>query len=135
MTEQSTGSTEPNASMPVANPFAWCDIEVTDLDRAREFYGTIFEWEFTPFGDEFLLAAKDGALVCGLMKTDGAAAGRGLRGYVQTDDLEGTLERIVAAGGAVVKARQEIGGDFGWWAWFRDPSGVTLGLATDRPAS
>lgn len=127
--------TDVGPSTPVANPFEWCDIEVTDLDRAREFYGAVFGWEFTAFGDEFLMASKDGALVCGLAKVEGEVAGRGLRGYIPTDDLEGTLERIEAAGGAVAKTRQEIGGEFGWWAWFRDPSGLILGLATDRPAT
>jgi uncharacterized protein len=135
MTEQSTSpaSGDVGPSSPVTNPFDWCDIEVTDLERAREFYGTVFGWEFTAFGDEFLMASKDGALVCGFAKADGEVAGRGLRGYISTDDLEGTLERIVAAGGEVAKTRQEIGGGFGWWAWFRDPSGLVLGLATDRP--
>jgi uncharacterized protein len=136
MTDQSTSAApgQVGPSSPVANPFEWCDLEVTDLERAQEFYGTVFGWEFTPFGDSFALASKDGALVCGLAKVDGPVSGRGLRGYIPTDDLEGTLERIEAAGGSVAKTRQEIGGEFGWWAWFRDPSGLVLGLATDRPA-
>jgi len=133
MTEQTTTNLGP--STPVANPFSWCDIEVTDLARAEAFYGEVFGWEFVPFGDDFRMATTDGALVCGLMKADGAVAGRGLRGYIATDDLEATLRRIEAAGGSVAQARQEIGGDFGWWALFRDPSGVSLGLATDQPAA
>ncbi|MGH3455522.1 MAG: VOC family protein [Nocardioidaceae bacterium] len=133
MTEQTT--TNLGSSTPVANPFSWCDIEVTDPARAEAFYGEVFGWEFVPFGGDFRMATKDGALVCGLMKADGAVAGRGLRGYIATDDLEATLRRIEAAGGSVAQARQEIGGDFGWWALFRDPSGVSLGLATDQPAA
>lgn len=133
MTEQSTAEVGP--ATPVANPFSWCDIEVTDLAQAEAFYGEVFGWEFVPFGDDFRMATQDGALVCGLMKADGAVAGRGLRGYIATDDLEATLRRIEVAGGSVAQARQEIGGDFGWWALFRDPSGVCLGLATDKPAA
>ena len=134
MTEQSTNA-DPSASTPVANPFSWCDIEVSDLKQAESFFGEVFGWEFVPFGDDFAVATKDGALVCGVMKAEGPVAGRGLRGYIATDDLEGTLQRVEAAGGSVAKTRREIGGDFGWWAWFRDPSGVVLGLATDRPAA
>jgi predicted enzyme related to lactoylglutathione lyase len=134
MTEQSSGSIV-SASSPVANPFSWCDIEVADLKQAESFYGAVFGWEFVPFGEDFAMATKDGALVCGLMKADGPVAGRGLRGYIATDDLEGTLQRVEAAGGSVAKARGEIGGGFGWWATFGDPSGVVLGLATDKPAT
>ncbi|MGH3485506.1 MAG: hypothetical protein ACRDPQ_19970 [Nocardioidaceae bacterium] len=83
MTEQTTTNLGP--STPVANPFSWCDIEVTDLARAEAFYGEVFGWEFVPFGDDFRMATTDGALVCGLMKADGAVAGRGLRGYIATD--------------------------------------------------
>ena len=35
----------------------------------------------------------------------------------------------------LIKPRWEIGGEFGWWAWFRDPMRVVLRLATDRPAT
>ncbi len=47
--------------------------------------------------------------------------------------FEGTLERIVAAGGKVALARTEIQG-MGWFALFTDPTGNTVGLFTDKPA-
>ncbi len=50
-----------------------------------------------------------------------------------TDDLEGALDRVTAAGGTVVSQRTEIGGDMGWWAAFTDPAGRWIGFATDRP--
>jgi predicted enzyme related to lactoylglutathione lyase len=53
---------------------------------------------------------------------------------VQTADLEGTLERVVAAGGTVVKPRAVISEEYGWFALLADPDGLTIGLSTSRPA-
>lgn len=46
---------------------------------------------------------------------------------IQVDAIDAALERIEAGGGTVVTPRTEIP-NMGWFAYFRDPEGNTLGL-------
>ena len=48
--------------------------------------------------------------------------------YVQVEDIPETLAKISTLGGKVEKEKTEIGGDYGFYAIFRDPSGNRLGL-------
>jgi catechol 2,3-dioxygenase-like lactoylglutathione lyase family enzyme len=48
----------------------WIDLTTSDIDRAREFYGTVFGWTFESAGPEYggyINVAKDGHRVAGLM--------------------------------------------------------------------
>jgi predicted enzyme related to lactoylglutathione lyase len=116
----------------------WWELQVSDLEPARAFYGAVFGWTFQPFGDDFLMAsAPDGTPLGGLDGGTGkgeSPAGRGVRVYVQVEDLEATLAKVTAAGGAVTTPRTVITEEYGWFATFTDPSGLTLGLVSSNPA-
>lgn len=59
-------------SHPLGAP-CWIDLSTSDLDRARQFYGTVFGWTFESGGPEYggyASAFVDGALVAGLMAND-----------------------------------------------------------------
>ena len=117
------------------NIVTWWEIQVSDLDAAKTFYGAVFAWTFTDFYERFAIChAADGTMIGGLDRVDGEVAGRGVRLYVRTTDLEATLDRVVQAGGTVIKPRAVISEEFGWYALLADPQGVTIGLTTDRPA-
>ena len=112
----------------------WWEIPVPDLDDAKRFYGEVCGWTFQPFGEDYFAAlAPDGEMIGGVFKASGDDLGNGVRITFSTDDLEGALDRVTAAGGTVVTRRSEIGGDMGWWAAFHDPGGRWIGLSTDRP--
>jgi uncharacterized protein len=121
------------------NTVTWWELQVPDLEQGKAFYGAVFGWTFQPFGDDFELASgADGAPIGGLDGRTGkgeSPAGRGVRVYVQVEDLEATLAKVTAAGGAVTTPRTLITEEYGWFAYFTDPSGLTLGLATSNPAA
>ena len=52
--------------------------------------------------------------------------------YLNSDDIEGDLERVVAAGGKVVMPSMEIPMT-GWMAFFTDPAGNRMALYKNMP--
>lgn len=138
-THDSPATDTPTNEAPAADPregtVTWWEIQVSDLAVAKDFYAAVFGWTFTDFYDGFTIChGADGSMIGGLEQAEGEPAGRGVRVYVQTADLEGVLERVAAAGGTVVSPRAEISEEFGWFAVVADPSGLRIGLCSDRPA-
>lgn len=113
---------------------SWWEIPVPDLDDARRFYGEVFGWTFQPFGEDYFVAVgPDDEMLGGIFLASEGQLGNGVRITFETDDLEGALDRVTAAGGAVATPRSEIGGDMGWYGDFTDPAGRLIGFSTDRP--
>lgn len=119
------------------SPIAWFEIQVPELEQAKSFYGAVFGWTFQPYGEGFEMATSpDGQPVCGLDQSAGdvSPAGRHVRIYLATDELEGLLSRVTKAGGTVVAPRTLIDEENGWFATIADPSGMHLSLMTFKPA-
>jgi len=111
------------------NTVNWWEFPVDDLPAAQRFYGAVFGWKFTPFGADYsMAAAADGTPVGGFVTGDLPS----IRLYTGVDDLEGTLASAVAAGGKVLKERQFISEEFGWWALLQDANGHEFGLSTSN---
>ncbi len=120
--------------MSNVNPVGWFDIHVSNLERAKKFYETVFnmqlvdlpiEWgkqSFFPFNNES--PNISGALV---EKTDRAANGNNTIVYFETEDCTTEENRIEEAGGKIVQSKISIG-DFGFVAIFIDTEGNTIGL-------
>ncbi len=113
---------------------AWYEIHVPDLDVAQRFYGAVFGWSFQPFRDGYAVASEGGRPICGLSADQGSPAGRSVRVYLATDELESVLDRVRTAGGEVTQERTLVNEEFGWFALFTDPSGLSLGVMTSKPA-
>lgn len=120
----------------------WWEIETTDPDRFRRFHRAFSGWSFDPaFGDtelgaDYWIIHEDGQGIGGLQRAASSAVppSPGARIYVAVDDLEGALARVVELGGVVERSRVALGGDDRWFATFRDTTGISFGLWTDRPA-
>lgn len=142
-TQQEAGPQQESAGRPAAAPtdsrdgrVIWWEIQVPELEVAKAFYAAVFGWTYSAFGEGFVIChGPDGAMIGGLEQIDGEPAGRHVRVYVQTSDLEATLARVESAGGTVVQQRGVISEEYGWYALVTDPSGLTIGLCTDRSAS
>ena len=48
--------------------------------------------------------------------------------YIDTDDMDATLEKITANGGQIVRGKTPLG-EMGFLAWFKDSEGNILGLS------
>ncbi len=113
------------------------DITAEDPDRAAAFYKTVFGWQMDKW---------DGPMAYWMVTTGpdsspGIHGGMGLRSpgeapstviTIDVDDLDGTVESVVASGGSVEMPRHAIPG-VGWIAYFRDTEGTMFGVMQSDP--
>jgi hypothetical protein len=115
---------------PLGAP-CWIDLSTSDLDRAQDFYGTVFGWTFESAGPEYggyVNAAKDGQPVAGLMSNDPQwNSPDGWTSYLHTADIAATRSAATSAGATTCVAPMEIK-DKGHMAMLTDPTGAFFGL-------
>jgi uncharacterized protein len=114
------------------------EIPADDVDRAKEFYGSIFGWQLqdmpemdytvvrtTEIDEQTQMPTSPGAINGGLMRRTQETPTPVLT--IDVDSVEQALKQVEAAGGRVVRPRTEIPG-MGAFAYFTDTEGNTLGL-------
>jgi len=115
---------------PLGAP-CWIDLSTSDVDRAKDFYGTVFGWTFEDAGPEYggyVNAAKDGQPVAGLMYNDPQwHSPDGWTTYLHTADVTATLNAATSAGATTCVALMEVK-DKGHMAMLTDPTGAFVGL-------
>lgn len=112
---------------PLGAPI-WIDLSSSDIDRAQEFYGTVFGWTFETAGPDYggyINASVDGKPVAGLMANMDAPDG--WTTYFHTADIQATVSSAIAAGGTSCLQPMEVK-EKGWMAMGADPSGAMFGL-------
>ena len=117
------------------NPIVWVEIPATDLERAKTFYGAIFDIDVQGldlgelrFG--FLPMQPGGPNATGALVTHPtmyAPSQSGALVYFGVHDIEAVLARIETAGGRVIQRKKEVG-EFGYVAFFEDCEGNRIGL-------
>ncbi len=105
----------------------YVEISVTDLARAREFYGQAFGWRFNDYGPEYagIQTADGGSEVGGLGVGRDTGPG-GVVALLRSDDLDASVATVEAAGGSIVEAPYDYPG--GRRFIFGDPDGNVLGV-------
>lgn len=111
--------------------FDYIELTVTDLPAAQGFYEQAFGWEFTPYGPDYAGIKGPGREIGGLTSGSAPAHGGPLV-LLYSDDLDATVDSVVAAGGTVVDPPYEFPG--GRRFTFTDPSGNVLGAWTEAAA-
>ncbi len=105
------------------------ELIVPNPERAKSFYGEVFEWEFesTP-GSDYQLIRTGQPPYGGLMKRpEEMPVNAALQVYVAVDSVEDTLKKAEAMGAKVIVPRKEVPGA-GYFAVFEDPDGIVLGI-------
>ena len=128
------------------NPIVHFEIPADDVERAQEFYSTVFGWEIEKFDmppngstqgepyyavrtaevDDQNMIKKPGAINGGLMKR--SAPGQILTNYVSVESIDAMLEVISSHGGVIVMPKTEIAPGMGWIALFKDTENNIMGL-------
>jgi len=108
----------------------WLVIPAPDLEKAKEFYSSVFGWEISEFSPDFWIF-KSGTLSGGLSRGMEPAE-EGVTFSITVDDILTALDRIETVGGIPVRGKYEIGGGFGFSAVFRDPNGNLLELWAEK---
>lgn len=110
----------------------WIDLTVTDIAKARAFYGELLNWSFDDRGSDWggyhiiTIGGKDvgGAVQRTPEMNDGSPDAFAV--YLRTDDAEATAARAEAAGGSVVVPPMRVG-DQGTMLGLVGPDGAFVG--------
>lgn len=90
--------------MSAENQIDYVEIPVTDLNRAREFFSSMFGWSFQEWGDDYM-SFNDGRLGGGFRRSTEAAVSTGVLLIFFSDNLERDVDKVKALG---AKVSQEI---------------------------
>ena len=103
------------------------ELGVVDTDRARVFYGALFDWEFV---DEGVGTTIETPNIAGGLHGDDAGASPYL--FFKVDDLEAAISRVSELGGEVAgyesSSDAETVARFGRFVMCKDNQGSTFGL-------
>jgi predicted enzyme related to lactoylglutathione lyase len=124
----------------MSNALNWFEIPVTDLARAKSFYGSVLQADLreeTMSGTRMAILPYEkekggvgGALIAGEGFVPG---GQGVVVYLNAgDDLDGAISRVEAAGGKIVLGKTLISKDIGSIAQFLDTEGNRVALHSPR---
>ncbi len=114
----------------MANPFVHVELNTTDVDKAKAFYGKLFEWtlEDMPMGEFTYTVIKVGeGTGGGMMKHPIPGAPSAWLPYVLVADISASTKRAAALGAKVMKDVTEVP-DMGWLSIIADPTGAVLGF-------
>ncbi|ADU49739.1 VOC family protein [Intrasporangium calvum] len=121
------------------------EIQADDLERAKAFYGAVFDWSFEDFGQftgspywGITTGAEDqpginGGLLQRPAPTPGA--GQGTNAFVCTvgvENYDATERRILDAGGEVALPKTALTG-MAWQGYYLDTEGNTFGIHQPDP--
>lgn len=112
----------------MANPVVHFEIHGSDSKRLIDFYGGVFGWEANADNPQNYALIEKGAargIGGGLAQSDRAPA---VMIYIEVDDPQTTLDKIVEAGGTTVMPAQEVEDVGVTIAVFADPDGNNIGL-------
>lgn len=109
----------------------WTDLSTPDLDKAKEFYGQVFGWNFVDTGADFghyQLALVQGQSAAGMgpMQPDQQMPSAWTV-YFSTDDAAADTARVAELGGQVIMEIFPVGA-LGSMAICADPTGAVFGL-------
>ena len=115
----------------MANNLKHFAINCSDMDRAQNFYGCVFDWKFTPWGPPgfVLISTGEGGIQGALQKRRELVPGKSMTGFectIGVSDIDQTAAAVVAWGGKIIMPKVTIP-TVGTLIFFEDPEGNVAG--------
>ena len=118
---------------------SWVDLQTTDPEAAKTFYGGLFGWQFDdqamPQGGTYSMALKNGDVVAAISPQVPEVAAQGLppfwNTYITVDDVDAATAAVADAGGRVYMAPFEVM-DAGRMSTVADPTGAVVNFWQPR---
>ena len=104
-----------------------------DIDKTKQFFKSVFNWQFTDFGPEYSAFSSEAAGIDGgffLSELVSSTANGACLTVLYSDTLEETEKQIIAAGGKIVKPIFAFPG--GRRFHFTEPSGNEFAVWSDK---
>jgi len=118
------------------NRFTHFELASSDLEKTAAFYRDVFGWQIEKWEgpvDYWLVISGDAStpgINGGLMQTDGNFSGT--INTIEVDDIDSAIAKVLAHGGEIALEKQSIPG-VGYQAYFKDTSGIMVGLHQADP--
>jgi len=112
------------------NAFVHVELNTTDVEKAKAFYGKLFEWklEDVPMGGmTYTMINVGNGIGGGIMKHPVPGAPSAWLAYVQVDDIAAATAKARSLGANIMRDVTEVPG-MGWLSILIDPTGAALGL-------
>ena len=110
---------------------AWFDITTSDLKKSKEFYGKLFDWEFTPVQgtDQAVEIVARDASVGTIRVAEGQISAFNGVVYVQVDDIQASCKKANELGGKVAPGFPfDLPNGTGAIGLVLDPAGHPVGM-------
>jgi predicted enzyme related to lactoylglutathione lyase len=121
----------------MANAFVHVELNTTDVNKAKAFYGKLFDWQLedVPMGEmgNYTMIKVGKGTGGGMMKHPMPGAPSAWLAYVEVDDIQAATQKAKSLGATVIKDVTEVMGA-GWLSIISDPTGAVLGLWKGTPA-
>ena len=119
------------------NPFIHVELNSPDPDKAKVFYGKLFQWQLegmpnAPVSDDPYTVIKVGEGTGGGIMKQFANGPVGWIPYVLVADVRASTDKAKSLGGKVMKDVTEMP-DMGSFSVIQDPTGSVLGLWQHNP--
>ncbi len=112
------------------NPFVHLELDSTDVEKSKAFYGKLFDWtlESVPIGElDYTMIKVGKGTGGGMMKQLIPGASSAWLPYVDVDDIKAATQKAKSLGAKVMKDVSEVA-DMGWLSIIVDPTGAMIGL-------
>jgi predicted enzyme related to lactoylglutathione lyase len=119
-----------------AGRIAWFDITTTNLPQSKDFYGKLFDWQFTPVQgtDQAAEIVAGGTPIGTLRVADGKITPFNGVVYVQVTDLQASCKKAKELGGTIPPGFPfNLPDGIGAIALVVDPAGHPIGLYSRTP--
>jgi len=115
----------------MANPFVHVELNTTDVDKARDFYRQLFDWQFEdmqmgPSGTYTVIKVGEGT-GGGMLKNPMPGVPSFWLAYVLVDEIGAATKKAASLGAKIVKDSVEVP-NMGWFSIIEDPTGAALAL-------
>ncbi len=115
----------------MANPFVHIELATRDVEKAKSFYGALFDWELK---DEAMGGAMTYTMIGvgqgtggGMMKQMIPGAPSAWLPYVEVSDIRASTDKAKSLGATVIRDVMPVM-EAGFIAIIADPTGAALGL-------
>ena len=115
---------------------AWFDITTTSLPQSKDFYGKLFDWQFTPVQgtDQAAEIVAGGTPIGTLRSADGKITPFNGVVYVQVTDIQASCKKASELGGTIPPGFPfNLPDGIGAIAVVVDPAGHPIGLYSRTP--
>jgi predicted enzyme related to lactoylglutathione lyase len=114
---------------------AWFDITTKDMARSKEFYGKLFDWQFTSLGTDLAAEIVAGGTPIGTLRVaEGALSPFDGVVYVQVADMQAACRKVQELGGKLAPGFPfNLTNRVGAVGLFLDPAGHPMGIYSRTP--